>query len=64
MKTIISIIILILAIEPSLYAYVDMSDTKAISQSLGLKEQDYIYLMALSGILAGGIMNMFLWKMR
>ena len=61
---ILSIIILILAIEPSLYAHVDMTNAKQIAKSLGLKEQDYIYLMALSGVLAGAIMNMFLWKMR
>lgn len=58
------LILLVFILEPSIFASVDMTDTKSISKSLGLNEDEYIYLMALSGILSGAIMNMFLWKMR
>lgn len=62
MKKIISILFLLFIFVSSANAYVDMSITRERAKDLNMIEADYAFAMALTGMLSGTMLGLFLWK--
>ena len=63
MKRFLSIAFLLFIFVSSLEAaYIDMTNIVARSMDLNMKESDYTFAMALTGMLSGTMLGLFLWK--
>jgi hypothetical protein len=62
MKKIIFLSLLSFIFISNIYAYKDMSKTKARADDLGMRKKDYVYSMAIAGVLTGSMFGLFLWK--
>ena len=58
------IILLSIFLASSAFAYVDMSNTLQRSQDLNMTQFDYEFAMAISGVFAGSMFGLFLWKIK
>ncbi len=64
MKRLFSILFLLFIFVSSVHAYVDMSDSFNRAKDLRMTESDYNLSMALTGMLSGTMLGLFLWKSR
>lgn len=62
MKKLLSIFFLLFIFYSNAYAYVDMSKVSSRARDLHMKTKDYSFSMALSGMLSGTMLGLFLWK--
>lgn len=62
MKKITSILFLLFICVSSASAYVNMADVAARAADLNMKDKDYSFAMALTGMLSGTMLGLFLWK--
>ncbi|WP_321777795.1 hypothetical protein [Sulfurimonas sp.] len=64
MKKFFYIFLLSFIFSTNIYAYVNMSKVNARARDLGMRKKDYVYAMAMSGVLCGSMFGLFLWKSR
>ena len=64
MKKILSISFLVFILSSNLYAYKDMSEIANRANDLNMNIENYTFAMAISGIFAGSIFGLFLWKVK
>ena len=61
MKT---LILIVLVLCSSAFAYTDMSNTLQQSNALNMTQSNYEFSMAIAGTFAGSIFGLFLWKVK
>ena len=62
MKRITSILFLLFIFVSSAHAYKNMSNISARANNLNMTVENYTFTMALTGMLSGTMLGLFLWK--
>lgn len=56
------LLFLFLLFYTNIYAYADMSQVADRANDLNMLTEDYVFSMAISGVLTGTMLGLFLWK--
>jgi len=64
MKKILAISLLSFIFSTNIYAYKDMKWVNNRAKDLQMRKKDYTFAMALTGMLSGTMLGLFLWKTR
>lgn len=62
MKKLLSIFFLLFIFSSNAFAYKNMHNISARAHDLHMRKKDYTFTMALSGMLSGTMLGLFLWK--